>query len=107
MGLGQDVPERLYGVAVVRHIGVDQVTGRGLVQAAHAGRRRVLQRARARGRSRLGRAQEPNAGKCRRRRHRRPRTIRVKPFWFAPSPHIGLTVKSRTECRRLILSMQL
>lgn len=63
VGLGQDVPERFHGIAVVRDIGADQVAGGRMVQAVDARGGRVLQRARARGRRRFGRAQKSNAGK--------------------------------------------
>lgn len=49
LGLGQDVQERFHGLLVLRHLGNPQVRRRRLVQAADAGRGRVLQRARAAG----------------------------------------------------------
>jgi len=63
MGLGQDIQERFYGIAVVWNIGIDQVFGGRMVQTFDTRGRRVLQRARACGRRRFSCSQKSNAGK--------------------------------------------
>lgn len=64
MGLGSDLAQRLHGLPVLRYLGADQVSCGGVVQAAHRGGGRVLQRAGARGGCRPRQPQDPDAGKC-------------------------------------------
>lgn len=64
VGLGQDFPQRLHGLSLFRHLRVDQVSGGGVVQTAHRGGGRVLQRACARGGGGSRQSQDPDAGKC-------------------------------------------
>lgn len=65
VGLGPHVAQRLHGLAFVRHFGAAEVSCRRMVQAAHAGRGGVLQRACARGGRRYGPNQDSDEGKTR------------------------------------------